>query len=359
MSCKSRGWSPIIDGRKRRIDGPLGKFSVKDVGREKTKSWAQGSQFGKLFSSQTEFTMKLRCVRAWIFLVAVCLTTRIGSAQVIEFGYVLLNNDRCLDGRIEMVADRYVITKTEGNQVSAPRTQVQFVGSSKLELYEFKRRSIPPQARAGDHFKLAQWCLSMQLLAEAGQHYLKVIQTHPAQTHSSVKRLGAEIKEAMLQQAEFREHMGLSPLRPAAAKHALSAPPGEVAVAKASSDSAFEPFSAQFGGRLVESMQNPVVTADARMPVNPSGLRPVLPGAAQYQPVPAQAAAANFPVGEEVPTSEEIDALDEMVTRQLGFPPLTDRRNVHDPFDPAEFNRKRAASVSNRYPLQEPVLHWK
>lgn len=133
-------------------------------------------------------------------------------AQVLESGYVLLTNDRCLTGRVELIADRYHVQKTPGNQVVIPRDQVQFVGSSLQELYRFKLNRLPIHSRPGDHFQLAQWCKSVHLLAEAGQHYLKVVQTNPPATSPAVKRLGVEIKEAMLQQPEFRSYLGMAPL---------------------------------------------------------------------------------------------------------------------------------------------------
>ncbi len=133
-------------------------------------------------------------------------------AQVWNQGIALLQNDRCIEGRIERTGERYTITKAEGNQVSLPKGQVQYVGQNLIELYEFKRRGLPSNARGGDHFKLAQWCLRNQLLAQAGQHYLLLSQSHPPQSNPAVKRLGVEIKDAMLQQPAFRSHLGLAPV---------------------------------------------------------------------------------------------------------------------------------------------------
>lgn len=389
-----------------------------------------------------------------------------------ESGFVLLSNDRCLEGRVELLADRYVITRTEGNQVSIPRNQVQFVGGSKKELYRFKVRSLSPSARAGDHFKLARWCLSMQLLAESGEHYLKLIKTHPPETNSSVKRLGVEIKDSMLQQAEFRTYLGLAPIVASDSVHQSAAAPlnGGSVVAAASSTlqvsadqlpmqvkalfadqvqhillnrcgqanchgqvgstalrlqpalgtqaasktednmesvlryisqspsgrTAFIEFATKAHGQrntppiqLKESKltdaidqwlifaESKVVTAEARIEQTTAGLRPVLPGSAQYRTVPGSIASVpasftthgerpngytavsgesrielQFPVGELAPTADEIDALDKLVTEQIGFPPVSELVNSHDPFDPAEFNRLRATAHRQEFQQQ-------
>jgi len=388
-------------------------------------------------------------------------------AQVLETGFVLLNNDRCLDGRVELVADRCIVTKTEGNQVSIPRSQVQFIGSSKKELYRFKSRTLSPRSRAGDHFKLAQWCLSMQLLSEAGHHYLRLIETHPPQTHSSVKRLGVEIKDAMLQQPDFRSHLGLAPLnaanptiQSASATVSSVVPAGSAATfpaqqlpvqvkalfvdqvqpillnrcgqaschghaagnsfrlepvlgveAASKSQSNMEsvltyisrtpeassvlleyatqphgnrsvPPIAQREARLaieidrwIRFCQSQVVTAEAISLATPAGLRPVLAGSAEYRPVPNPSVmstnaprmafsdnelasiALNFPVGAEVPTADELDQLDQMITQQTGFPPLSGGVSSQDPFDPAEFHRMRAAAAATRQDQPSDLDH--
>ena len=146
---------------------------------------------------------------AWICWVSLAISVH---AQSWETGYVLLSNDRVLAGQVEMEADRYLIRKNAGNAVFVPRSQVQAVGHSLAELYQYKLGRMPMQARPGDHYKLARWCLSMQLLAEAGEHYLIVKKASPVEINPAVKRLGIEIKEAMLQQPEFRDYLGLPPL---------------------------------------------------------------------------------------------------------------------------------------------------
>lgn len=388
-------------------------------------------------------------------------------AQVIESGYVLLNNDRCLMGRIELVGDRYLVQKTAGNQVVIPRDQVQFVGNSRQELYRFKLNRLPLHPRPGDHFQLAQWCNSVQLLAEAGQHYLKVTQTHPPATSPAVKRLGIEIKEAMLQQPEFRSHLGMAPLtRTATAStqsssnlsHSPSVQPAsslsnallsnkvqnrfseqiqhvltnrcgaaschgqaasnplrllDVASMHAARDTdanlrsvlpyinhvagdsvhpplldyairphggssvpAIDPREAVLIEALVgwiQFVQNPVTTAEATSSLQSPKLQPVPDGAQPLRAVPSQVQqhpfAANqsstfatatdwqspvdFPVGTDRPTAQEIDALDELVSRQSG---VRAAGNPDDPFDPAEFHRLRSQrkAATNLQPRGEP-----
>jgi hypothetical protein len=311
-----------------------------------------------------------------IFVLIICwaISAGRGEGQVWESGVVLLGNDRCLDGRVELVGDRYTIKKTVGNQVSIARDQVQFVGHSMQEVYQFKRKFLTPNSRPGDHYKLAQWCLSVQLLAEAGEHYLKLAQTHPPKSNPSVKRLGVEIKDAMLQQAEFRRYLGMAPIvRPASAasRSGPSGPSGPGGADGSLADTVVT-SSGSTGGptrrdqltRWIESSEHPVVTAHAVAPTAGSSLQPLLPGSQNYRPVPGWTPAsdssprpgkrleskpspteiANFPVGADIPTAEELDALDDMITTQLGFPPI---RLSQDPFDPEEFNRLRAAAGDN------------
>lgn len=366
------------------------------------------------------------------------------DAQTWEQGVALLHNDRCVSGRIELGGDRLVLTKSEGHQFSVPRSQIQYVGSNLDDVYQFKRRALSPSARAGDHFKLAQWCLTNQMLEQAGEHYLILVQTHPPHTHSTVKRLGAQIKDAMLQQPGFRAHLGLAPIglqtpsvasqdSPGSSASELNASPtrtanpptplhhptSSVTTASTSTTLASDSLATQLHARYADQVQfilfnrcgqanchgstaknpfrlesvagmnsaensrsnmesvlkyvsespsarsmlieyatqahggrrqpaiaereshllarieqwigfvqNPVVHAEAIGPsrpsgLGPSGLQPVAPDAPQYQVVPSP---------------EELDELDALISQQVTFPPQSSSQDL---FDPTEFNRQR------------------
>jgi hypothetical protein len=405
-------------------------------------------------------------LRFILILLSTCLglPAELSSGREWETGVVLLGNDRCLDGRVELVGDRYLIRKTQGNQVSIAQDQVQFVGNSWQEVYQFKARFLSRKSRPGDHYKLAKWCLSVQLLAEAGQHYLTLIQTHPPKTNPSVRKLGVEIKDAMLQQADFRRYLGLSPIVRSPSIGQPDVPTdGEVvsrqpesgvvtasAVALSGTSSGQSELDAQFNSRVqmilinrcgqanchghlatnplrilepaniplakgsrdnlasvirylsgspaartllldfatrphgpqqspgigeneahlvgelshwIDQVASPVVPAHAVAPSGSPTLQPVLPDADSYRPVPAENdpradqgrdskgetskafTAIGFPVGADIPTAEELNELDDAITRELGFPPI---QNSQDPFDPHEFNRLRAAAANSR-----------
>ncbi|MBX3423743.1 MAG: hypothetical protein KF752_19475 [Pirellulaceae bacterium] len=143
----------------------------------------------------------------------VCLVSpAVSWGQQWQSAYVLLSNDRCLQGQIEMLPDRCRIRQNEGNEITVHRNQVQCVGSSLDDIYRYKLSKLSVGVRAGDHFKLARWCLGANLLAEAGEHYLRLIKSHPPEAHPQVRQLGVEIRDMMLRQPELRSHLGLAPL---------------------------------------------------------------------------------------------------------------------------------------------------
>lgn len=308
------------------------------------------------------------------------------ESQIWDPGVALLGNERCLEGRIELVGDRYVVRKTEGNQVSIPREQVQFVGQSKSEVYQFKKRYLTSKSRPGDHYKLARWCLSVNMLAEAGEHYLSLAKTHPPTNNPTVKRLGVEIKDAMLQQSDFRRYLGMAPVVRPESPARSSSPEGTkestaTSIVAASGITHGYPLPYQQTPNQqngwAQTTEYPVVTAHAVTPtlgsVTPgpepfvpnSSLYPLRPGSQSYRTVPTQNnpdglptnsrdsrlgnrphpyELSNFPVGADIPTEEELNALDEWITTELGYPPV---RTTQDPFDPEEFNRLRAAAENS------------
>jgi hypothetical protein len=308
--------------------------------------------------------MQLRVAIA--VLSTVCWAALAGqvSGQIWESGVALLANDRCLDGRIELVGDRYTIKKIEGNQVAIGREQVQFVGKTMREVYDFKRRFLPSNARPGDHYKLAQWCLSVQLLAEAGEHYLKLAQSHPPQSHPSVKKLGVEIKDSMLQQDEFRRYLGMAPIvrpspdRKSVIRSQTGKSPGAAVIAASGSTEVASRDDLNFGAA---TPLHTVVNAYAETSPIESKLKPLPSGSQNYRSVPERTGNSsrlirpsdrlsensraiditNFPVGADIPTAAELNALDDLITTELGFPPV---EVSDDPFDPEEFNRLRAVN---------------
>jgi hypothetical protein len=134
------------------------------------------------------------------------------AAQVWEQRCVLLTTDRVITGQVQQQGEQVRIKQNEGNEIRVDRKQVAAIGATVRDLYQYKLSRLPKTARGGDHQQLSRWCLSVNLLAEAGQHYLQLTRSHPANSNQSVKQLGFEIKDKMLQQNDFRVALGLPPL---------------------------------------------------------------------------------------------------------------------------------------------------
>ncbi len=147
-----------------------------------------------------------------VFVWLIALSCSTSQAQYWEKGYALLTNDRIMSGRIEQQADLFKIKQNEGNEIRVPKNQVAVIASSMQELYQYKKKSLPPYPRTGDHIKLARWCLASNLLAEAGEHYLLLARVAPPADNPSIKLLGEEIRSKMLQQNDFRVAVGMAPL---------------------------------------------------------------------------------------------------------------------------------------------------
>ncbi len=397
--------------------------------------------------------IRFRRISSLTMLIALaqCMFCNLSVAQYWENGYALLSNDSVMVGRIEQQGEAFRIKVNEGNEVRLPRNQVVAIGNSLSELYQFKKRSLPQFARGGDHAQLARWCLKVNLLTEAGEHYLIQAQSNPPKSNPSVKQLGEEIKDRMLQQNDFRIAMGYPPIQrnvpivdsraqnsavvqastasnPGGAippraqakfaeqvQHILVNRCGQAACHGHATTTSFRLL--EVGGRdasaqtqanldsvlryinndpqakslLIEYMtkshgsmrspaigtreshlvqevagwvqfvQNPVVSAEALS--QPSILNPLAPGAPQLRQVPHSGSSPNsnnlrtsdFPEGLDLPTADELDALDAQVRREAQTPmvqlppnntsnPNTSSPNAlgasADPFDAAEFNRQ-------------------
>ena len=392
--------------------------------------------------------IRFRRISSLTMLIALvqCVFCNLSIAQYWENGYALLTNDSVMVGRIEQQGEAFRIKVNEGNEVRLPRNQVVAIGNSLSELYQFKKRSLPQFARGGDHAQLARWCLKVNLLTEAGEHYLIQAQSNPPKSNPSVKQLGEEIKDRMLQQNDFRIAMGYPPIqRNVPIVDSLAQNSAVVQASTASNPGGAIPPRAQakfaeqvqhilvnrcgqaachghatttsfrlleVGGRdasaqtqanldsvlryinndpqakslLIEYMtkshgsmrspaigareshlvqevagwvqfvQNPVVSAEALS--QPSVLNPLAPGAPQLRQVPHSGSApgsntlrtSDFPEGLDLPTADELDALDTQVRREAQAPmvqlPPNNASNSStleassDPFDASEFNRQ-------------------
>ncbi len=167
-----------------------------------------------------------------------CLDSAIGqSTQAV----VLLKNDRVLEGEVEKRGDSFALKIATASQVMLPKDQVQYIGTSKLDLYQYKLRGILKPS-AGDHFKLSRWCMVNGLLDEAVVHYLQAAAWNG--DNPSVKRLAVELKEQLLKVPEFRDYLGLPAVDPSnQGGSAVS-----LAAARVTKGGAEESFVQQAGG---------------------------------------------------------------------------------------------------------------
>lgn len=151
-------------------------------------------------------------VTAVAMLAAFAVSMLSVHAQVWEQRCVLLTTGSVVTGTVQQQGNLLRIRQNEGNEIRIDSKQVVAIGANIHELYQHKLAKLPRHARGGDHRQLARWCLSVNLLKEAGEHYLLLTQSHPAHSNQSVKQLGVEIKDKMLQQNEFRVALGLPPI---------------------------------------------------------------------------------------------------------------------------------------------------
>lgn len=181
----------------------------------------------------------LKTISATVFVWLIAFASSSTQAQYWEKGFALLTNDRIMSGRIEQQGDLYKIRQNEGNEIRVPKTQVAVIANSLQDLYQYKKKSLPPYPRTGDHIKLARWCIASNLLAEAGEHYLLLARVAPPADNPSIKQLGQEIRSKMLQQNDFRIAVGMAPLGTAAptTTTATPAPKQNATVVTASSNS--------------------------------------------------------------------------------------------------------------------------
>ncbi len=127
---------------------------------------------------------------------------------------LLKKTDRILIGTVRLNGNYYEIEIADQSRVSIPRDQVDFVGATATEVYQYKCKNIA-RWLTGDHFKIARWCLQNNLLPQAVEHYVIVEKAAP--NYPLVKQLGVEIEQKILSDVKFRTFAGLGPLTSATA----------------------------------------------------------------------------------------------------------------------------------------------
>ncbi len=168
------------------------------------------------FSPNRQATTRSAWLRTPLGLLACCgwltfcIAGQVARGQGTQSGGVLLKNDRVLLGQVQPQGDVFIVRIADQSNISLAKDQVVFVGRDLEDIYQFKLRSIA-NWNVGDHFKLTRWCMVNDMLDKAAHHYQEVAKQ--AGSHPRVQQLAIELKTRMLEVAEFREFLGLQPLR--------------------------------------------------------------------------------------------------------------------------------------------------
>lgn len=219
-----------------------------------------------------------------IFVVLLSVSSL--SAQVTG-GALLLKNDRVLAGRVELRGEFYAVTIADQSRVSIPVDQVAHVGRDREELYQFKAKSIT-RWRVGDHFHFTRWCLLNDLLDQAAEHYLYVAKE--AAGHPRVEQLAKELKKKLLEQPDFRAHLGLAPLEEStktpnrwAGSNSQEAEVVSASDARSLAETAMHPqIAARFSQRIQPILMNRCSQAACHGAQSQNGLRLIEPYAQAY-----------------------------------------------------------------------------
>ncbi|MGN6132912.1 MAG: hypothetical protein ACTHOU_00375 [Aureliella sp.] len=128
---------------------------------------------------------------------------------------VLLKNDRCLSGVVRELGDQVVIEIDDGARVSKATSDIEFIADDLAAIYQHKLARYS-HLGPGENIRMARWCLAVGLNEHAAEHFLAV--HREAATNSLVRQLGVELREQLLEDAAFREYLGLPPLEAPAAE---------------------------------------------------------------------------------------------------------------------------------------------
>jgi hypothetical protein len=107
---------------------------------------------------------------------------------------LLLSNGRILRGTVTEEGDNYII-RQNGGEIKVPKGQAEDAFGSMEALYNYKRAQVPPRD-PDEHMKLARWCLSQNMQAEAKTHLLAVQALIPRSNEVKAMLVSIEAAEA-------------------------------------------------------------------------------------------------------------------------------------------------------------------
>jgi hypothetical protein len=140
---------------------------------------------------------------------------------------LLLTNGRIIKGVITEEPERFLVKQPLG-EMKFPKRQVEGAFRTLHEAYEYRLEQLPE--RDGDErMKLAHWCLSLNMKAEAREQLAKVLELNSKQTEARAMLVSMDQAAALLAQRktdpEVRQTSGesMSETRPAALDAAVIA----------------------------------------------------------------------------------------------------------------------------------------
>ena len=112
-------------------------------------------------------------------------------------GFYLLRTGSLLEGSATQDGRHYIV-QTQFGTMNVPVQSVEFVGKSKIDIYQYKRNSVDP-TNYSDLVRLAEWCVSNGYIAEGIAEYQRAGQAAPnaifagivQQRLEALRRMGA------------------------------------------------------------------------------------------------------------------------------------------------------------------------
>jgi hypothetical protein len=90
---------------------------------------------------------------------------------------LLFKSGRTIEGQIDETETHYVVTRATG-KVEIPKAEIEFVADDLDDVYRYKLERIN-DAKPDDHFRLAQWCLLVNLRERAAEELERCLVVDP------------------------------------------------------------------------------------------------------------------------------------------------------------------------------------
>src|SRR5205823_26059 len=109
---------------------------------------------------------------------------------------LLKSNGQVLRGVVTEEADRYVV-RVPGGEIRVPKREAERTFDSIAAAYRYKRANVP-EGDPDEHLKLARWCLTQKMMAEAKAEVQAVLVLSPKAREAKAMLASIEATEARL-----------------------------------------------------------------------------------------------------------------------------------------------------------------